>query len=77
MKFGPLSVFAPEGRPVFAENNAAALTLPSSRRNCSTSLSNLLENGQKPASQASKIEKKLPFGTTGNRNLYSGSNHRI
>ena len=40
-------------------------------------LSNLVENASLLIVQSAKIEKKLPFGRTGNRNLYSGSNHRI
>jgi hypothetical protein len=48
-----------------------------SRRNCSTSFARLAENGLVTTAQSAKIEKKLPFGRTGNRNLYSGSNHRI
>jgi hypothetical protein len=49
--------------------------LVSPRRISSLSFSKLLENSLVTIAQSSKIEKKLPFGTTRNRNLLLGSNH--
>jgi hypothetical protein len=48
-----------------------------SRRTSPASFSSLMAERAVTTAQAIKIEKKPPFGTTGNRNLLSGSNHRI